>query len=468
MFSVSDENLSCPVCHDIFNDPVVLLCSHSFCRVCLSNWWKGKSVFECPCCKTKSPNNNPPRNLALKNLCEAALQDKEQRSSTGSEVLCSLHSEKLRLFCLDHKEAVCLICRDSRRHTNHRFRPIDEAANEQREELQKFLKPLQGKLVFYKELKENCAQLAKHVKVQARHTEKVIKEQFQKIQQFLKKEEQARLAAVREEGEQKSQMINEKIEALNKQIAALSQTITATENELEAGDAALLLNYKATVKRVTQRDLKDDPELVSGTLIDVPKHLGNLTFNIWLKMKEMVSYIPVILDPNTADPELIVSEDLSGVRSGRRQPLPRNPERTKFSCCILGSQGFSSGSHSWDVEVGDNKDWELGVLGEYIQINERIQPGLWRLLFSNGKLSAFSTSGSDEEVLLKTLQRVRVHLDFDQQKLSFLDLSTNKVIHTFKHTFTDTLFPYIYTENHPLLKILPAKVNVTLEKETYE
>ena len=464
---MSDEDFSCPICHDIYKDPVVLSCSHSFCKACLQRWWRGKLALLCPCCKRKSPSSDPPRNLALKNLCEAFLKERDRRGSVKSEVLCSLHSEKLRLFCLDHKEAVCLVCRDSKKHTDHTFRPIDEAAQDHREELQKLLKPLQEKLKQLEQVKGNWDQTAQHIQVQARVTEKQIREQFEKLRQFLKEEEEARITALREEEQQKSKMMKEQTEALSRDIAALSHIVRVTKEELRAEDASFLFNYKAAVERVQQRPLQDVPQLLSGALIDEAKHLGNLTFNIWNKMKEMVSYTPVILDPNTADPELDVSEDLTSVRSGERHQLPKNPERTKFSCSVLGCRGFDSGTHSWDVGVGDNKDWELGVLGEQPQMSERLQAGLWRIMFFNTKLTAFSTSGSEQDLSLeKKLQRIRVRLDFDKGELSFHDLDSNTHIHTFKHTFTDTLFPYIYTESRLAMKILPLKVSVTVEQPT--
>ncbi|XP_042559192.1 zinc-binding protein A33-like [Clupea harengus] len=444
----AEEDFTCPVCFEIFKDPVILSCSHSVCKACLQQFWDTKESTECPVCRVISSYDKPPLNLHLKNLCETFVLDRSQRASAGSEVLCSLHSEKLKLFCLEDKQPVCLVCQTSKKHKNHRFSPIDEAPLDCKEELKVKLQPLQEKLNTFEEAKLTCDQTAAHIKTQAQHTERQIKEEFEELHQFLRDEEAARLAALREEEEQTSQMMKEKIEKMSREISSLSNTIRAIEEEMGADDITFL------------------QERVSGALINVAKHLGNLKFRVWEKMQEIVQYTLVTLDPNTAHPLLTLSEDLTSVRRGdERQQLPDNPERFYICVCVLGSEGFNSGTHCWDVEVGDSDNWRLGVKTES---SERkgvsYLSGVCRLSHINGVYAACSPSQPDTRLRVKQKsQRIRVQLDWDRGKVSFYDPDNNTHIHTLTHTFTERVFPYLYTDPGCTLRILPVKSCITLK-----
>ncbi|KAL2080823.1 hypothetical protein ACEWY4_022676 [Coilia grayii] len=407
--------------------------------------------------------SNPPLNRHLRNLCETFLQERSQRALAGSEVLCSLHSEKLKLFCLEDKQPVCLVCRDSKKHRNHVFSPLDEAAQDLKEDLKIKLDPLRKKLKTFEEEKVICDQTAAHIKSQTQHTERQIKGEFEKLHQFLRDEEAARIAALREEEEQKSQMMKEKIEKMSREISSLSDTIRAIEEELKADDVTLLQNYKSTVERA-QCTLQD-PERLSGALINVAKHLGNLKFRVWEKMQEIVQYTPVTLDPNTAHPKLILSEDLTSVRRGdERQQLPDNLERFDKYASVLGSEGFNSGTHCWNVEVGENTGWNVGVMaesskrkGDYNSVS-----GLWYVWHDEGKYGACSTPQPVTFLTVKQkLQRIRVQLDWDRGKLSFSDPDKNTHLHTLTHTFTERVFPYF--NGYPL-RMLPVKASVRVKQ----
>ncbi|KAL7859117.1 hypothetical protein SRHO_G00142640 [Serrasalmus rhombeus] len=464
-----EEELSCPVCCDIFRDPVVLWCSHSVCKTCLQKFWETKGSRECPVCRRRSSKDHPPCNLVLKNLCESFLESRSQRSSAGSEGLCVLHNEKLKLFCLDDQQPVCVVCHLSKSHRNHNCCPIDEVVTEFKDKLLSALEPLQKNLRVLEEAKRDYDQTAAHIKTQAQHTERQIKEGFEKLHQFLRDDEAGRIAALKEEEEQKSQMMRRKIEEMNGEISALSDTIRNIEKEMEAEDILFLQNFKSTEKQAQLTP--KDPEKTSGALINVGKHLSNLKFRVWENMQEVLQYTPVTLDPNTAHPVLHLSDDLTAVENtNQRSSLPDNPERFDYYESVLGSEVFNSGIHCWDVQVGDSDYWALGVITESgTRKGSSVWGSVWRLIYNKSINTIWircpGQSGHSFK-LNETLQRVRVQLDWDRGKVTFTDLLTNTHLHTITHTFTQRVLPFFYNPSVHPLRILPVKTSVTVEQHS--
>nr|XP_061798779.1 E3 ubiquitin-protein ligase TRIM35-like [Nerophis lumbriciformis] len=369
------DDLRCPTCLNIFKDPVMLKCSHSFCRACVKNWWKHKQTSTCPVCRKRCVPPKLSSNLTLKNICETFTQ-----ASVETEAFCSLHEEKKKLFCLDHQECVCLICRDAQIHTGHKFRSLHEVAQEHEEKLQKALQIAEEQLKDFTCISDDYNNQGEYIKAQRVQIESKIKKAFEEFRLFLYVEEDSMLSALREEEQKKSQMMKANTKVLSRNLAEISDAIRSTKKHLTADHVSFMNNFHDAMNRIQQ--LPQKPKMFPGALIDEVKYQGNLKFTVWERMKEMVSYSPVILDPNTASHLLSLSDDLTSVSLNVvEQRRPENPERYQSRVRVLGSA--------------------LDPVQKLpIQTN---------------------------------VQRVRVHVDTDTRSLSFSDSLTNTELYTRKN-----------------------------------
>uniref|UniRef100_A0A8D3AVR1 Tripartite motif-containing protein 16-like n=1 Tax=Scophthalmus maximus TaxID=52904 RepID=A0A8D3AVR1_SCOMX len=56
--NLSEEQVHCSICLDVFTNPVSIACGHNFCQNCILGYWRTSPLFQCPMCK-KSFHKRP-------------------------------------------------------------------------------------------------------------------------------------------------------------------------------------------------------------------------------------------------------------------------------------------------------------------------------------------------------------------------------------------------------------------------
>ncbi|GAB1608312.1 probable E3 ubiquitin-protein ligase MID2 isoform X1 [Argonauta hians] len=125
--TVMEEELACPVCLELFAEPLLLPCSHSICRKCLrdlidSDDQLGRQVTRCPSCRqslhlSKNSIDGLPRNLALENIVirfqevcgSSLLKSKNHHLSSKSQQILSQEDLNVPGISEDAKE-LCELC----------------------------------------------------------------------------------------------------------------------------------------------------------------------------------------------------------------------------------------------------------------------------------------------------------------------------------------------------------------------
>ncbi|KAI2665636.1 Zinc-binding protein A33 [Labeo rohita] len=448
-------DLTCLICRDIFTDPVTLKCSHSLCEECLQRFWTTRDVPQCPVCRKECSHDEPTKSLAFRALCESF---KNRKPTAVSGDVCPEHKETLKLFCFEDKQPICVVCYTSKKHENHKCSPVDEAAANLKGDIKIQMDRLQETLADLKKALENCVKQAELSKECTNMTENQIKMEFKKFHQFLRDEEEKHIRSLRKEREPQDQKLKARIEKLSKQISDLSERMAVVWQDMEAEKITFLQKYSDTVKRLKRPSVPNTtPELLHYPIQTV-------IFTTWARMQNLVEQPPVTLDPDTASNKLLVSEDCTSVKYAEiKLHVSDNPKRLPEG--VLASQGFSSGVHCWDVEVGDNNNWTLGVLGEKVNRKKlcKMDPKnrFWCLrnvngIYKKGKKPVSDTDSNERPNI------IQLQLDFDEGELRFIDPFRNRSLCTYTGGFPEKVFPYFCTKDKDKpLSLFPAnKQNV--------
>ncbi|CAM5097941.1 unnamed protein product, partial [Natator depressus] len=154
----------------------------------------------------------------------------------------------------------------------------------------------------------------------------------------------------------------------------------------------------------------------------------------------------VTLDPDTANPHLVLSADRKRVRHGdTRQDLPDKPERFDPCPCVLGAEGFAGGRRYWEVGVGDKTRWDLGVCRESVsrkgQVTLSPEDGFWVVRLKDGEYQALTSPTTPLPMSVRP-GRVGIFLDYGAGEVSFYNVTDGSHLFMFTDTFSGALRPY--------------------------
>ncbi|CAO2612271.1 Tripartite motif-containing protein 75 [Lemmus lemmus] len=189
-----------------------------------------------------------------------------------------------------------------------------------------------------------------------------------------------------------------------------------------------------------------------------PAQIGREAYNFppqYSALQKLIEHftVQVTLDPETAHPNLVVSEDRKCVTLlKKRQGLPGSSKRFTNSPVVLGSPNFNSGRHYWEVKVGKKPEWAIGICQANLSTRARRSSSApsecWSILWQGDCFVVSRPADPNSQLKATTPRVIGIFLDYELGELSFYSMPDKSHIYTFRDTFTEPVCPYFYLGLH--------------------
>ncbi|KAK6470054.1 nuclear factor 7 [Huso huso] len=504
------EELECPVCLDFFKDPVMLDCGHNMCRACILGYMNNQGSVLCPECRAvvSGPGSLKP-NRVLRNLADKARELKltehlpcelqgptappqgcgfQSPSFETGELCCRKHGEQLKLFCETDRKLVCLICRDERQHKGHTFKPVNEAAQSCKEELNRALQFLLGDNDAVQIVEKDQQTELSRIQDRSGWLLADITTQFAELHEFLRRREEEVKRDLKAAERRALEPMERNLQRIQRELGDRTEQARKLQDSQSITQPVTYLKWWSETGSPIMEELKekapcgpatDEWEIVtvSGyesklkTLSIVPGSLSlgpyetHLQFFIWKEMLKVIRRVPQRLTMEDCSLSLKVSRDgLSTRQIDRDQDQPHKHHHAPPAVVqteahfdqglhAQSREKFTSGSHYWEVEVGGKSDWAVGIKMEKIQERETkwyqkvvhffSRHNYLLLVFSGDKDFRINAFSVDIPILPGARPRkVGVYLDCEKAQVSFYNADDMSHIYTHSECFAKDIAAY--------------------------
>ncbi|XP_060904515.1 E3 ubiquitin-protein ligase TRIM21-like [Labrus mixtus] len=370
--------------------------------------------------------------------------------------ICKDHGEPLEMFCKVDLMFLCRVCVDSD-HKSCKTASVEEEAEMRKDELGKEKKDMdqmiqthQQKLLEIQHSVEASGNNAEKALAYSKHVMTALVDYIRRSQVKLSEVIQTKKKKIEEDGKGFIKELEEEMMQIKQKQSELDQ-VTGINDSFEFLQSFLSLTITPPqVKDWSEVTLNSDQFTVQETLMKLET---TVTREIRLlcdpDLKKMQFHaVNLTLDPDTANPSLIVSEDGKEVKCGdRKRNVPDKPERFDHVLNVLAKESFHSGKFYFEVQVRGKTQWDLGVTNQSINRkgDMRLSPksGYWTIWLRKGNEFTANAGPAINLHVREIPQKVGVFVDYEEGQVSFYDVDARARIFSFSGcNFTERLFPY--------------------------